>query len=355
MDLTAFDDEEKILFAELAGKYGECMNHQEADKMAYREIETARRNATKREYKPMEPTGDNKPGNLTTGAGSAPQKADFETLQRYIKDGWSLYASRYYTNANGAPVQFYCNEAGNTDTQERAKITDAHRLEQFVNRGIEIFRVIPAEESYIVIDLDRGHSNGVDGVENFLALLKECGAYTGVYSNLDNDSYPCTVHTPSGGLHLYYKADGLDWLERMKNGIADNVELHGGRNRETVNAGGSFKHNGGYTMHGAPADALLFPALLVQLIQRAPRKAPERATDCTTRQKKGYTLEQCIQYGIDNARDAGYTTAHYFVLYAGRRALQAGYGKDEIKQALYSYAETAEHDPADTANTIESL
>ena len=69
-----------------------------------------------------------------------------------------------------------------------------------VSENITGFALLTGTKSNIVvIDLDRNHSDGVDGVNNFMQYLE--------HNNITQDVLNTfTVKTPSGGLHLYYRS-----------------------------------------------------------------------------------------------------------------------------------------------------
>ena len=98
----------------------------------------------------------------------------------------------------------------------------------------------------MVIDLDRGHKNGADGIREFNRLLEENGIKTGTLSDIEHGSYPYTTRSGSGGLHLYFRTPiGMDDFEPYL-GILPGVDiLTPGEKRNTaIVTAGSRKANG---------------------------------------------------------------------------------------------------------------
>ncbi len=73
---------------------------------------------------------------------------------------------------------------------------------------------------FIVVDLDRGHAEGVDGVENFAALIAEHG---------DFPNHGPVVQTQRGGLHVWLAAPADVDVRASASKIAPGVDIKAGR------------------------------------------------------------------------------------------------------------------------------
>jgi P4 family phage/plasmid primase-like protien len=139
----------------------------------------------------------------------------------------------------------------------------AEEAQKLADRGRFIGAKLP--QNYVVIDLDRNHKNGVDGVEAFKQLCKKLKI---------EPPETLTVKTGSGGLHLYFKHDA-DYATLSQKSLSEAVDVrtHFGY----VIAAGT---NGYFSVSDAEVQEL--PEQLLTLIQtrnkdRAAEFSPERA------------------------------------------------------------------------------
>jgi hypothetical protein len=99
-----------------------------------------------------------------------------------------------------------CTEA----TADAAKVAEWWKKTPAANIGIACGEI----NGFIVVDVDRGHDNGIDGADTLRELEQEMGAL------------PDTVEalTPNGGRHLFFKyPDGQNI--RNKTGIAPGIDI----------------------------------------------------------------------------------------------------------------------------------
>jgi hypothetical protein len=159
---------------------------------------------------------------------------------------------------------------------------------------INLFRFIPKDCGLVCIDIDRGHSDGADGVQGFYDWLEEAGITKPQLPTYlqELDRYPCHTKSPSGGLHLYFKVSIpktraiLDELERtgkLKKNLATGVEVFYG---QPFTAAGSSKRNGGYLLSGNIGASEELPGMVLKRLQKEdkPQPAPQpprRATQHT--------------------------------------------------------------------------
>ena len=72
-----------------------------------------------------------------------------------------------------------------------------------------------ASGGLVVIDCDRGHADGIDGVSNFQQLA---------HSNFDLKN-TMMVNTPAGGMHIYYKVQDSTKIKNSAGGLCDGVDV----------------------------------------------------------------------------------------------------------------------------------
>ncbi|WP_213269138.1 bifunctional DNA primase/polymerase [Hyphomonas sp.] len=89
----------------------------------------------------------------------------------------------------------------------------------------QLIGVALVTRGFIVLDLDRGHAEGVDGVASFAALVNAQG---GDFP----DHCPC-VRTRRGGIHLYIASPAGVELRSSTSRIAPGVDIKAGRSLVT--------------------------------------------------------------------------------------------------------------------------
>jgi hypothetical protein len=127
---------------------------------------------------------------------------------------------------------------------------------------------------YLVLDIDRNHKDGVDGVSQLYAYLESVGKPRALLPSylvdIDKGSFPFYTETPSGGLHLWFKYSG----PYVVGSLAPAVEL---KNLQ-VSAGWKFFPDSTgqpkpYILHGGLEAVPRLPAFILARI--TPPKAPE--------------------------------------------------------------------------------
>jgi hypothetical protein len=194
---------------------------------------------------------------------------------------------------------------------DRVATADINAIEEYMRGGIRwtrrnattgvdlsepitLFRFIPKNCGLVCIDIDRGHSDGADGVEGLYKWFEEAGiTMPQLPTYLQNlDRYPCHIKSPSGGLHLYFKVSIpktraiLDELERtgkLKKNLAAGVEVFYG---QPFTAAGSSKGNGSYLLVGNIGASEELPGMVLKRLQKEnkPQPAPQ-----TSRRATGHT------------------------------------------------------------------
>jgi hypothetical protein len=320
----------------------------EADRIAFMRITAARKNASKTAIEGHRTDFQAKTVNYTAEAKKTAKKADFERLAAYIDAGFNLIAR-------------YDNGAAAADREIEATVTNRQQLAEWIEgkRGkhsmpITRYSFKPWQGSLIVMDIDRGHDDGADGVANLKDWLQKEGLHIAALDNLE--SFPAYTTTKSGGLHLYFKTDKIPNRERLQNcTLTTAVELK----TSDCTAAGSATMTGVYTLKGAVKDAPDFPAVLLAYCKLKPEARPtirpkRTAIDWQQSKKKEYEFTDCIEYA---QQDSGSSIAgrHDLLLYAGRKAIQKGLTKESIKAAARIAPELEGLTESEIDSCIDSL
>jgi bifunctional DNA primase/polymerase-like protein len=124
----------------------------------------------------------------------------------------------------------------------------------------------------VVIDLDRGHKNGADGVAEFEKIVDAHGEFPNCPA----------VRTPSGGVHLYFKQPaGVEPIGNSESRIAPGVDVRGHHGfvvaPGAVNADGTFYE----CIAGAPDLCEAFTAKAIPTIPAWLAKLAEKPAHLT--------------------------------------------------------------------------
>lgn len=269
-------------------------------------------------------------------------KPDFSVLRQYIEAGIKLIPTRPTKKA------FYqCkNKDGNI-----IKIETEQELKAWLQNDIKRFIFTPKEAGLLCIDIDKGHADGIDGLKNFEAWLKDKGLdQAPLFKDLSR--FPCYTKTPSGGLHLYFSFAGNIQTSAS---IVPGVEIK--YNGLSLTAGGSLKNGKLYSLQGSIKNAPLLPGLLSiefskTLKAEPPSKQKSHLRKSLKYDTKEYTTDQLLDYA---RQDAGGGT-HNTIFYMAKRLKTAGYSEYETIKAIEA---TPEHlnrnDKHDTKTCIQSV
>lgn len=130
-----------------------------------------------------------------------------------------MHMITFYNNNNFK--LFPCN-LDKTPRVTSWRSSEAHLSPQDAQRIMDTGHFVGAwlPPNYIVIDLDRGHREGEDGVTSFSKLCGDLGI------ELDLTQETLTVKTGSGGIHLYFTIpEGIDYRTLSQKGIAEGVDV----------------------------------------------------------------------------------------------------------------------------------
>ena len=255
-----------------------------------------------------------------------------EALKHYLDNGIKLIGT-YESGAaiasgNGYKAAFTSCLAdikalreGKGDKEGRAK-----------GKPINRFRFIPKDNSFLIIDIDRGHADGIDGLELFYRFFEIVGktreTMPSTMNNIEGGSFPCYVSTPSGGFHLYFKYSGAARLKQNLDSKGIDILY-----TKAATAAGSAKENGAYILHGNLDEApQLYSFIEKRIIQPPP--API----------------QTNQYR-NNKKYEGDTTWDKIIMFVA----QDGYGTGGRNERAFSLAFKAATHNWTLSNTISAL
>ncbi|MDR1518613.1 MAG: bifunctional DNA primase/polymerase [Planctomycetota bacterium] len=137
---------------------------------------------------------------------------------------------------------------------------------------IQKFQFLPSEAGLLCLDIDRGHADGVDGLEQFYRLFGRSALPTSL-RNIEIGSFPCFTTTPRGGFHVYFRYDGPPLKPCV---LCPGTEVKCGK--LALTAPGSLKGGRPYTLYGSFGDIPPLPPFLAVRIaaKTAPRPLPSR-------------------------------------------------------------------------------
>lgn len=134
-------------------------------------------------------------------------------------------------------------------------IKDLRTLNDWKQKGFSAYGFIPSSNNLLILDLDRGdtHANKADGIKNFVALVQSAKLSEKLRGYFENfpANFPCYTQTPSGGIHLYFKASYITPEIKQRFETArlkgQNIEI---KYNDKVTAAGSIRNGNKYILHG---------------------------------------------------------------------------------------------------------
>lgn len=190
------------------------------------------------------------------------------------------------------------------------------------------FAFVPASGGYIVLDLDRGHADGADGVAEIQRLLAG-KPLVDTFRNLD--AFPAYTRTPKGGYHLFFRYAGS--RQYGPQSIAPGVEV--AHVRHLITAAGSERGGTRYTFHGNLDAAPPFPpaleAMLKPIAEYRPAPTPKPYFPKPGTHER-MSLDRIAQYALDDGDHGGSRNRLCFEV--ARRARSKSYGAEEVKAFL---------------------
>ena len=212
--------------------------------------------------------------------------------------------------------------------------------------GRRQLRTLPSLGGFLVLDLDRGHADAEDGIETFRGLFDGEGMLRSELFR-DLDRFPAFTRSPSGGLHLYFKARDLAGFP--SGAIAPGVEIHSDRALITIPP--STKAGKPYQFFGSLDAAPELEALggLRRLLKYAkakeprPEEAKRNAPRAWERAPLGRIFAWAKKQEDPAARAASWAYDEGYQPDAIRAAArEAGFALADIDAALYAKAEAKE-------------
>lgn len=190
---------------------------------------------------------------------------------------------------------------------------------------INMFRFIPKDIGFICFDIDRGHDDGIDGLQEFYRFFERIGKprdlMPAALQDIEGGSFPCCVSTPSGGYHLYFKYKKELGQQKIKWVITHGVEI---KYHVAINAPGSIKEKGPYILHGNLEDAPdLYP--FIESFLFYPKTIPKFRP--FTRENKQEATWKKLKEWVD--RDGPYPGRNNRCFSFARKACYFGFSEQE--------------------------
>ena len=187
-----------------------------------------------------------------------------DTLEEYLQQKIALIPSK-----DKRPIIAYTKEP------ERM-ITDLNTLTAWKQKGVTEYGFIPSANNLLILDLDKGdqHANKADGIANFARLVQPAMLNDRLRGYLENfpANFPCYTQTPSGGIHLYFRASYItpELAKRLDYGKAsENIEL---KYNTKATAAGSVINGKEYILQGQLKNA---PKMTLDLLDLLTKPKPQ--------------------------------------------------------------------------------
>lgn len=193
-----------------------------------------------------------------------PNMETTDTLETYLQNNIALIPSK-----DKRPIIAYTKEP------ERM-ITDLNALTAWKQKNVTEYGFIPSANNLLILDLDKGdqHANKADGIANFTRLVQSATLNAKLRGYLENfpANFPCYTQTPSGGIHLYFRASYItpELAKRLDYGKAsENIEL---KYNTKATAAGSVINGKEYILQGQLKNA---PKMTLDLLNLLTKPKPQ--------------------------------------------------------------------------------
>ncbi len=163
------------------------------------------------------------------------------------------------TLAAGIAIKDFFSKSSDNDSS--AYTTDMGEIATLWSNGRRRFKAF-IRGKFLVLDIDRKPGK-IDGLKEFYRLFSR--EILPAELQCLPESFPTYTQTPSGGFHLYFKYDGLEFKLRE---LAPGVEVK----ELQVTTSGSRKENGEYVLHGELDNAPPLYGVIVDAIEKTKRK-----------------------------------------------------------------------------------
>lgn len=194
--------------------------------------------------------------------------------------------------------------------------------------GIRKFQLYPRPSGYICLDVDR--KNGKDGLRELYGIFLQAGKAMPAYL-LDIATFPAYTATPSNGLHLYFRYQGLKLFRSCE--IAPGLEaVH---HNHLITAPGSEKDGKPYVFYGNLANAPTMPATLLSFLQEVPDEDTPRITWEYDQAQHGELSLQEIERIIEEQGDySPIASRNRFTYEVAKFAKKKGYSPIEVEEYI---------------------
>lgn len=271
-----------------------------------------------------------------------------DTLETYLQNKIALIPSK-----DKRPIIAYTKEP-------EKMITDFERLANWKQKGVTEYGFIPSANNLLVLDLDKGdtHANKADGIANFTRLAQSATLNDRLRGYLENfpANFPCYTQTPSGGLHLYFRASYItpELARRLDYGKAsENIEL---KYNTKATAAGSVINGKEYILYGKLENAPKMTLDLLDLLIK-PKPKPVKRQYRNFEKSDGKKWNETPEGIIDKATELYSGFMHHDFIYK-TAVLFHNAGMDKATAERY-IMQTPQHlernNQADTQTAIDSI
>ena len=229
---------------------------------------------------------------------------------------------------------------------------------------ITMMGLYPKFANMVVLDLDNAptHANKANGLENFVDVVSRANLaskWSMMFADFPHN-FPCYTVTPSGGIHLYFKADYIPatWNKETVKTNSKNIEI---KYNTQVTAAGSIRDDGVYYMVGRLQDA---PAMTTDLLDLFTKPAqepfkpkaqkwqtytPPQESKSNWEQSPESVIAKCLEkYGDLKGNDFAYKSAILFK--------KSGFDQDTAIQYITdTYIHQERRDKRDTITAIKGI
>jgi hypothetical protein len=156
-----------------------------------------------------------------------------------------------YLSAHGLPIKEFYKPGADADATTYSVETPTEQGKRYK---------VYIRGRFLVLDIDRNHQNGGDGLAALYKHLESIGKprvlLPAFMRDIDQGSFPFYTQTPSGGLHLYFRYNG----RYVTGSLAPDVEL------KNLQVSTGWKEGKPYILCGEIGNAPLLPAFILEKI-----------------------------------------------------------------------------------------
>lgn len=240
---------------------------------------------------------------------------------------------------NGFFLLPYCLEGGKTardhngrrvlykerEERENSRIDSIDKLRPYYDRGIRKYGTYVKDNNHVLIDLDRNHKDGADGVKSFYDYCHKENIYIPPWEEITH------VKTPSGGLHLYFRYTGKKVFKSKAFLPGVDIKYKG------IGYIGS-KKNGSYRLYGDMGNTPILPVQLVERIEAHPPEDRPYSAAVPYRhpgeERGAYALNHVFEFTRKDCGEMVPGNLNYFDCVFIGKARKKGFSNSDIESYL---------------------